>query len=68
MPFWTKLAPAGCLFPQEEASLGGVAEVEKRPNFIEFYKISRSLTRDWDWDWAERTDETYPIKGSRSVT
>jgi hypothetical protein len=31
-----------CPFPQINASLGRVAEVDKKPNFIEFYKISRS--------------------------
>jgi hypothetical protein len=46
MPFWTKAAPSGCPFPQKEASLGGVAEVDKRPNFIELYEISRSLHSD----------------------
>ena len=34
-------APSGCPFPQTDASLGGAAKVIKRPNFIEFYKISR---------------------------
>jgi hypothetical protein len=29
-----------------DASLGGGAEVIKRPNFIEFYEISRSLHAD----------------------
>ncbi len=42
-PFSTKPAPSGCPFLQANASLGGVAEVDKKPNFIEFYKISRSL-------------------------
>ena len=42
MPFWTEGAPSGCPFPQINASLGRVAEVDKKPNFIEFYKISRS--------------------------
>ena len=43
MPFWTKPAPSGCPFPRRKASLGGAAEVDKKPNFIEFYEISRSL-------------------------
>jgi hypothetical protein len=42
MPFWTKPVPSGCPFPQINASLGGAAEVDKKPNFIEFYEISRS--------------------------
>jgi hypothetical protein len=33
-------------FSQIDASLGGVAEVSKRPNFIEFYEISRSVHSD----------------------
>jgi hypothetical protein len=41
-PLWTEGTTSGCPFPWINASLGGVAEVDKRPNFIEFYKISRS--------------------------
>jgi hypothetical protein len=48
MPFWTKPAPSGGPFPQIDASLGGAAEVDKKPNFIEFYKISRSLRAGMD--------------------
>ena len=36
-------APSGSPFPWVSASPGGAAKVPKRPNFIEFYKISRSL-------------------------
>ena len=46
MPFWTKAAPSGCPFPHINASLGDAAEVDKKPNFIEFYEISRSLHSD----------------------
>ena len=42
MPFWTKAAPSGCPFPQINASLGCAAEAYKKPNFIEFYEISRT--------------------------
>jgi hypothetical protein len=33
-------------FSQTNASLGRAAEVDKKPNFIEFYEISRSLHSD----------------------
>ena len=37
------ITPSSCRFPQIDASLVGAAEVDKKPNFIEFYKISGSL-------------------------
>jgi hypothetical protein len=40
---WTEGTPSGCPFCQINASPGGAPEVDKKPNFIEFYKISRSL-------------------------
>jgi hypothetical protein len=46
MPSWTGPTPSGCPSPQVDASLAGGAEVRKRPNFIEFYEISRSLHSD----------------------
>jgi hypothetical protein len=42
-PSWTEPTPSGCPSPQTDASLGSGAEVIKRPNFIKFYEISRSL-------------------------
>jgi hypothetical protein len=42
-PFWTNPAPSRCPSPPKQASPRGAAEVDKKPNFIEFYKISRSL-------------------------
>ena len=45
MLFWTQPAPSGCPFPPKKAPLRGAAEVDKKPNFIEFYKISRLTWR-----------------------
>ena len=45
MPFWTQPAPPGCPFPSKKAPLRGAAEVDKKPNFIEFYEISRLTWR-----------------------
>jgi hypothetical protein len=41
-----RATPSGCPSLETDASLGGGAEVIKRPNFIEFYEISRSLHAD----------------------
>jgi hypothetical protein len=41
-PFWTLPAPAGCPFPQTNASLGGAAEVDKKPKF---YRILEEIKR-----------------------
>ncbi len=62
MPFWTKPTPSGCPFPQIDASLGGAAEVNKKPNFIEFYEISRSLHSDGVW----RERRLTPLKGGQT--
>jgi hypothetical protein len=43
MPFLTEPALSACPFCQINAFLGGAAEVEKKPNFIQFYEMSRSL-------------------------
>ena len=57
-PFWTKPAPSGCPFPQGKASLGGAAELYKKPNFIEFYKISRSVDPGWVTEPKLETQES----------
>src|ERR1700722_11243746 len=41
--FWTTPVPSGSPFPQSKAPLGAADEVNKEPNFIELYKLSRSL-------------------------
>ena len=46
-PFWTNPAPSGCPLPPKQASPRSAAEVDKKSNFIEFYKISRSLDLEW---------------------
>jgi hypothetical protein len=36
MLFWTPPAHPGSPFPQKKAPLPGAAEVDKKPNFIDF--------------------------------
>src|ERR1700733_5303281 len=67
-PSWKESTPSGSPSPQIDASLGRAAEGDKKPNFIEFYKISRGEMRGECDDSIPLQQRTLPTANTHHVT